>query len=403
MKYILILLFLVSGNCFAQTDSSLVNDLLQNDSPIFFPNTLSTHPLGILMSRMNHNFQLKPPIKKSFSVYISNGNVWLPQVKGYMPLNESDKKNLAAYVWHKRHWHFDELNSPSKFIELHADAIIRLYQIRLDIPISQKQELKINTRFFSLDAGKFPLSFVTNDAFIEWIHSNIANDDDCFARKCYGLNKTRISYTDQFGKTMILGRGNQLFSGIEFSYFYYPNIKSLNEKNIHLTIGLQSGFNINEINPSMDFGINASINKQFLFRKHDKMLIGLSAGALQQKVLMFRPGIELSSNPYLYSAELLFCYQKQMNRNWNFAIGTTYFKQSAYNNIDDFNSMVMKGEKISSHWHYSISHLFKTLTCNNFFISMSKGKYSFSAYLREDFRVDNAPDIQTGLGFNLIY
>jgi len=63
----------------------------------------------------------------------------------------------------------------------------------------------------------------------------------------------------------------------------------------------------------------------------------------------------------------------------------------------------MKGEKISSHWHYSISHLFKTLTCNNFFISMSKGKYSFSAYLREDFRVDNAPDIQTGLGFNLIY
>jgi hypothetical protein len=34
---------------------------------------------------------------------------------------------------------------------------------------------------------------------------------------------------------------------------------------------------------------------------------------------------------------------------------------------------------------------------------MSKGKYSFSAYLREDFRVDNAPDIQTGLGFNLIY
>jgi hypothetical protein len=67
--------------------------------------------------------------------------------------------------------------------------------------------------------------------------------------------------------------------------------------------------------------------------------------------------------------------------------------------------MVLTGNRVSTHWHYALSHLYRRLTYNTLFISYSKGFFSVSGYIKEDFFVDNAPDAQTGVAvrFNLKY
>ncbi|MBC8342621.1 MAG: hypothetical protein ISR55_08025 [Bacteroidetes bacterium] len=403
MKYLLFLLILSFGNCFSQTDSALSATDFSSSPPTFFPNTLSTHPFGILMSRINPNFQMKASRKMAISLNVSNGNVWLPTVKAYLPGDKADKQRLQEIAWHKRIWHFDKINDPSRSIELHADALIRLYQIRLEIPISPVKELKINTRFFTLDPGKFPFSCLTNDEFIEWFHTHIAGDDDPFARMANGCGKTRITYVDQYGKTMQIGKGYPIFSGIEFSYNQYPQISYLQKRNMYTCLSFQAGINVSKFNPSLDFGYSTSINKQIKLKTNNILLLGVSAGVLQQKLLMFGPCVEISSSPFIFSSELIINYQRTLKNNSLLSIGTSFYLQSAYNKKEDYKSIVLTGDYDYSAWHYSISHLYRNLNSNSLFVSFSKGSYALSVYLREDFLVDNAPDLQTGIGFKLSF
>jgi hypothetical protein len=401
MRFILILFIGSFINCFSQTESDSLNLNYLNTSQSFIPNTKSTHPLGVFISRISHNFQLEPAEKSSIALNISSGNVWLPYVKGYLPTNEPDKAAMEKIVWSAREFNFDFLNTPSKTIELHADGIIRLYQLNLSIPVSEKSELKINTRAFSVDPGNIPFSILTSDRVIEWVHSNIAGGEDPFARKVYGLNKTNISYTDRYGKTFYLGNGDFIFSGIELCYYYYPRINSLNKRNIYINFGLLAGINVSKVNPSLDIGLNTSLNKQVFLGAKRKLQLGVSTGILRQKVMMFGEGVQISNSKFLITSELLVNYQKEITGKGLISIGTSYFFQSPYNKKDDYKSIVLTGDRISSHWHYALSHLYRILSYNTLFISYSKGCLSFSAYLKEDFLVDNAPDVQTGIGLKV--
>jgi hypothetical protein len=395
-NYLIIILLLDVVSCFSQTEK----DSLVSNS-IYHANTLSVHPFGVFMSRINHNFQLRADKKMSVTTNLTNGNVWLPNVKAYYPMNNSDRNNMAAYVWHKREEHYDVLNTPARTSEFHADGVIRQYQVKLNLPISDQQELKISTRMFSLDAGNVPYSLLTSDQFIEWFHSNVAGGEDPFAREEYGLNQAKIRYTDKKGKTLKLDNGDFIFSGIDFSYYYYPKSSFLDRHNLFTNIGIQVGANVSRINPSLDIGLNFSTIKKMDLRKNRALHLGLSLGAIQLKALQKKNNIELSNNNYLLSAELFLEFVKQTKNGNIFSIATSYYAQSPYNNRQEFEYVVFTGDRISSHWDYAFSHMYKILTGNNLTFTYAKGIFAYSISLREDLLVDNAPDAQVNFGLKV--
>lgn len=81
MKYRLLIFILFGLISFASAQSSnedLMSYEIENTSDIIKPNLLSNHPLGIYISRINHNFKVRSPEKFSFSLDVSSGNVMLP-------------------------------------------------------------------------------------------------------------------------------------------------------------------------------------------------------------------------------------------------------------------------------------------------------------------------------------
>jgi len=398
MRLSLIILILKWGGCFSQTSADSIKF---NADPSIFINRVSTHPFGIFISRINHNFKIAPTRKTSLIFNISNGNVWLPYVKAYFPLSEADRNAMRKFVWHEREGNFNKENTPSQAMEFHADGIIRLYQLKLNIPLSAKQEMTFSARAFSVDPGKVPYSLLTSDQFIEWYHSNLSRFEDPFARKVYGYNKVKIQYTDKNGKELQLKNGDFIFAGFEISYYYYPAFKKLEKNKIYTNLGIQLGVNTTSINPSADLGFNGSVIKQFNLLSGKQIHFGISAAALRQKLASFGQGVQLSNNKYLLSTEFLLDYTLPVKHKSYVSFATTYLIQSSYNKKSEREYYVLTGDRISTHWHYSISHLYRSLTANYFIITFSKGDFAYSVYAREDLLVDNAPDVQTGIGFKM--
>lgn len=401
MKYLLFILILNCSICFSQIEIDSVKYI--NTDASFYTNTLSTHPFGIFISRINHNFQIKPINKVSIAINISSGNVWLPYVKAYIPLYESDKEAMRQLIWHQREGNFDVVQTPSINRELYADGIIRLYQIKFNIPLPGNNELKLSSRMFSLDPGNLPYSSLTSDRLIEWFHSNISGGEDPFARKAYGFNHAGIRYTDENGKTFEVGKGDFLFTGIDLSYYYYPNSKFLEKNNFYTNFGLQLGINVSTINPSMDIGFNPSIIKKINLNERNEIRVGASLGVLRQKLLQFGESVQLSNKKYLLSSEFLLDYVLKFKNMSYISIASTYYIQDSYNKKIDYQYIVLSGDRISTHWSYAISHLYRAITANSLIITYAKGIFALSVYLREDILCDNAPDIQTGIGLQMSF
>ncbi len=337
----------------------------------------------------------------SLTLNYSNGNVWLPYVKAYYPIGETDRNAIGRFAWHEREGNFDKENIPSQTMEFHADAVIRVYQAKLDIPLSAKHNLSISARAFSVDAGNVPYSLLTSDQFIEWYHSNLSRFEDPFARKVYGFDKVKVRYSDINGKVLEMKNGDFGVSGFEFTYYYYPAFVKLEKHKIYTNFGLQLGVNSTKINPSADLGFNASVIKQFNLSSGKQIHFGISAAALRQKLFSFGEGIQISNSNFLLSTELLLEYKIPLKHESYLSMATTYFLQSSYNKKSARDYYVLTGDRFSTHWHYSISHLYRTLTANYFILTFSKGAFACSVYAREDLLVDNAPDVQAGIGFKI--
>jgi hypothetical protein len=399
MKYFLFFLILKAGFCFSQTAEDSLRYI--NSDATYYANTISTHPLGVFISRINSNFQIKSAKEVSLAFNMSSGNVWLPYVKAYFPLLEVDKNAMSKVIWHEREGNYDALNTPSRTSELQADGSIRLYKVMLSIPVFNNHELKISTRLFSLDKGRIPFSLLTSDQFIEWFHSNIAGGEDPFARKVYGYNHAKIIYTDQNGKTFQVQKGDIVFTGMDLSWYYYPDFYSLAKKNLYTSIGLQICINASSINPSLDIGLNPSIIKKISINKKNEIKIGLSSGVLCQKFIKGAEGIQLSNKKFLLSAEFLLEYLVHLKGKSYMSFATTFYVQDSYNKKIDYQYIVLTGERFSSHWNYAISQLYRPLTANSLILNFIKGAYAYSVYVREDLLVDNSPDLQTGIGIKM--
>jgi hypothetical protein len=259
----------------------------------------------------------------------------------------------------------------------------------------------INTRMFSLDPGNLPYSSLTSDQFIEWFHSHLMGGEDPFARKAYGYNHAGIHFTDQNGNVFEMHDGDFLFTGIDLSYYYYPDFKSFEKRNLYTSFGLQLGINVSDVNPSVDIGINPTLIRKVILNKRSEIHLGASLGVLRQKMLQFGEGVHLSNKNFLFSSEFLLDCILRFRKGRSVSFASSYWVQDSYYKHDDFNYMVLTGERISTHWNYAISHLYRPITANNLIITYFKGGFACSVYFREDLLVDNAPDLQTGVGVKI--
>lgn len=404
MKYYPILCYFLVVNSLLSAQS-IKKDTIKNEIEdaldIIKPNTLSTHPLGVYISRINHNFDIRSSKKSSFTFEISSGNVFLPFVKSYELTNLTDQKIAESLPWYNREFQFNLNEVPSKTKEFSADGVIRTYNFTFSLPINSYHELSFGVRSFSLDSGKFPFSIITSDKNIEWFHSNIAGGKDPFSRLYYGYDKAGILYKDENNNYIKMNAGNFKIAGIELNYFYYPKLKINQKHNLYLNYGAHLGINTSRYNPVVDMGVSSSVIKKIVFRNKNTMTFGLSAGALRQGIIQFGDKVNISNQPFLYSLEGLFNYKKKLKNNNYFSYGINYTIQTSYIKKKDFDYVVLTGERIKTHWQQTIYHLYQSLHGTNIIFTYSDKKITYFVYLREDFKLDNAPDLQSGIGIKM--
>ncbi|MGB1314987.1 MAG: hypothetical protein ACPG4Y_03150 [Chitinophagales bacterium] len=395
MKYFFVLFFLFSLNLFGQKNQI-------NKRSTYHVNSLATHPFGVFFSRTNHNFKIKASTKTSFNSHISSGNIWLQKVSAFFPTNKADQDYISTIPWNDRIHFFDTETQEHQSTQFEADGVIRQYITSCNIPFLKNHEIQLNTRMFSLDEGKAPFSILTNDNVIESFHSNIAGGEDPFGRRNYEFNQAKIRYTDINDNKIILNNRDFVFSGIDLSYYYYPNIKLFEKFGLFTNFGLQTGINFSETNKSLDLGLNAGLTKIFAFKKNNELRLAVSLGLMHPSLAKFsKSNVHLIQNRFLFSTEFNLEYVKHLKKSNYISLSFGYALQSPFNKKKDFEQIVLDGDRRSTHWHYTFSHLYRFTSANTLTFTYGTDYYAFWFYLRQDFLVDNAPDIQTGLGLKI--
>jgi hypothetical protein len=404
LKYHLFFFILLGHISFASAQSTkdnLISYEIENSSDIIKPNILSNHPLGMYISRINHNFKVRSSNKYSFSFDISSANVMLPYLKAYYLTNPDDRELAKSFPLKNRAQQFDLNTVPTETKEFIADGIIRSYKFTFSLPLSVNHEITFGIRSYSLDKGTYPFSIFTSDKSIEWFHSNIAGGQDPFSRRYYGLNKAKISYRDENNNFITMNNGDFKIPGIELNYFYYPTLGMNKKHKVYLNFGTHLGINTSSYNPVADLGFSSSAIKKILIKDQSLLTIGLSAAALRQRLIKFGDRVNISNQPFLYSFEGLINYKKKLRNDNYISYGVNFALQTSYNKKNDYDYIILTTDTTRPHWHQTFTHLYKSLEGWSFICAYSVKQFSYFVSVREDLRLDNAPDLQTGFGVKI--
>ena len=385
--------------CYAQgSKSHRPND----KSNLIKPSVVSTHPFGILFSRWQGNFQIRPIGAYNLNVNFESGNVWSPPVTAYIPNNEADRAFVSQFEWHAREFNIDVDNLDAKTLEVQNDGVIKGLRINFNVPINSKSELKIGLRTFLLTGGNLPFSIFTSDETIEFFHDNIAGGEDPFDRKLYPFNEALIRYKDRNGRVMRIENGDFIFSGFEFSYYRYPS-NLINGFDVNY--GAHIGINTSQFNQSLDLGASANIIKTYVLKNDKRLGMGLGLGVTKNNLIDFsNENMDLSTNTFIGYLENLVEYSfLSKTKRTRHSFGVDFYFQTSLNKKREFDYLIptKNGTSFKS-WNSGTSNLYRN---NNYWTLM----YSFTRkmtttfYLQQDLTVNNNPDIQTGvsLSFNL--
>ncbi|OYX22838.1 MAG: hypothetical protein B7Z06_11095 [Flavobacteriales bacterium 32-35-8] len=283
------------------------------------------------------------------------------------------------------------------------DAVIKEFRIDANIPLTKNHELGITLRSYLITKGKHPFSLFTSDESIEWFHSNIFGGEDPYGRRYYGLNQMHFKYTDRNGKVLQLNNNDFFIGGIELNHFYYPSFLKNDKRHLYANFGNHLGINTSKFNASLDFGISANVVKNIVLKNKNEFYIGMGSSLLRKNLINFKDAIDLGNNPYLASlqSEIEFTkYTKKMNYH---ASGINHHIQSRYNKFEETDYYVFKGKwkEINGGWHNGFYTLYTALSDWTFIYTYGRPQYKVSAYFKEDFKVNNAPDFQTGLSLQI--
>jgi len=358
---------------------------------------LSTHPFGIFIARSNPNFKFHPPKSSTLNFTVKSGNNWAPPVWGFLPKNEADRNLMKNTVWSTRAYRFNRNTMPADSLFFQVDAVIKGFIAKLNFRLSASQELDISLRSFLITKGRYPFSFFTNDEFIEFFHSNIAGGEDPFARRFYGLDKEKIKYIDENGNKLELNNGTFLLPGLSADYYYYPKFLINKKRNFFVNFGTHFGANFSKFNTSIDIGISTAATKKMKWNNKNLLIIGLGTTILRKNIIRFNTNLDLGNNKYIANFQTEIEYTKKLSKKSYQSFGIVYTYQTSYNHKNQIDYLVLIGNRVKPTWHHGLSHLYYSLTNYTFIYSYHKN-FTISVYLKEDFKINNQPDLQTGIG-----
>ena len=397
------LLFIVFCNCqlFAvaqQKDSLSIKNGIDN------PSLLTTHHFGIFSSRINPNFKLTPPKKPILTINHASGNNFHPFVEAYFPKDPSVREAQSKLIWYNRNFNFkDQQTTPADYLNMVIDAVIKEFRLGINIPLDKKNELGITLRSYLITKGTHSFSLFTNDASIEWFHSNIAGGEDPYGRRYYGLNQVNFKYHDRNGNTLELNKNDFFIGGIELNHFYYPTLSINKTKNIFINFGSHLGINTSKFNSSLDLGVSANAIKKIKLKNSYELNIGVGMNVLHKNLIDFKEVIDLGNNPFLATIESAIEITKYTKKgNYN-SLGIDYQIQSRYNKKKeaDYFKLLGKWQEINGGWQHGVTTLYKALSNWSFIYTYGHPNYKLSLYFKEDFTVNNAPDFQTGISLKI--
>lgn len=388
---ILILDFSVFGQ---EIESS--NDSLKTVE-IIQAKLIGNHPLGLYMMRLESNFRIHPVAKKHMSIQLSSANVWEPLVTAYKPIQETDRAFFNSLIWYDREYAFDYNSIPNERILFEADAIIKGLHLSYFLPLGKQQEIRFDMRSYLFTKGKLPFSFFSSDQFIEFFHSHIAGGEDPFARRYYGLDQAGIRYVDEEGKTIEKQANDFVIPGLEAHYTYFIPSEFLAKQNFYIHLGAHLGINTNRYNPSTDLGFSAAFIKQLKLKNKNKLQLASGTSLSIPSLLKLDEAVNINTTRFMFTANWQLSYQRKTMKNNQWEIALNYHHQSAYQSRKDLDGIILVGERISSHWHYALSHMYASLTLWSLVFNYATPHYGLSVYISEDIKVNNAPDIQTGI------
>ncbi|MFY0602825.1 MAG: hypothetical protein JXQ93_02675 [Flavobacteriaceae bacterium] len=376
------------------------NDSIPFKNGIERPNMASTHHFGIFSARINQNFKIAPPKKPTFRFSLESGNNFHPFVEAYLPKDETIRQELSEVIWYNRRFTFiDQATTPADYMNIIIDAVYKGFRFDFNMKLAKNHELGITLRTYMTSKGNYPFSFFTSDQSLEWFHSNVAGGEDPFGRKFYGLNQVSVKYTDRNGNVMELENGDFIFGGIELNHFYYPEFLSNPKKNLHVNIGSHIGINTSKFNPSIDVGVSSNIVKKWTLKNNNEFRLGFGASILRKNLVDFKEVIDFGNNRFLGSFETMLEFTKYtLQKNFH-SFGINYQFQTSYNKKSEASYYYLIGQwnDIHSGWQNGIEKLYQDLSHWNFIYTYGRKKYQFSIYLKQDFTLNNAPDIQTGV------
>ncbi|PQV47248.1 hypothetical protein CLV33_10730 [Jejuia pallidilutea] len=401
LKKILLLFYLLFNLSFnAQEKDNLV---FKNG--IERPSILSTHHFGIFSARINQNFKISPPKSSTFSLNYTSGNTFHPYVEAYFPKNPEVRARLSEIKWHDRPFNFiNQETTPADYINIVIDAVIKEFRANYNFAISNQHEFGLTIRTYLITKGKHPFSLFTSDETIEWFHTNIAGGEDPFGRRYYGLNQVNFSYQDRNGRTLQLNANDFFVGGLEFNHFYYPSFLKDEEKHIHVNFGNHIGINTSKFNTSIDYGISLNSVKSLTLKNKNEFNFGVGASVLYKNFINLKNNnIDLGNNSLLASLEGHIEFTKYTKKgNYN-AFGINYHIQSRFNKKaeEGYYKLLGKWREINGGWQNGVATLYKALSNWSIVYTYSKRNYKLSLFLNQDLLVNNAPDFQTGIAFNI--
>ncbi|TVZ53193.1 hypothetical protein [Dokdonia sp. Hel_I_53] len=397
-KVLEIILFLAAFPLLGQIVSI---DSLVTKNGITKLNLASTHPLGIYSTQISQNFREHAVKKTQLILQQQSGNVFQPQVTAYLPEDPNIRQQFSSLPWFYRVFDYEnQEETPAQLYSYEFDAVIKVYRATLLIPLAKKQDLHIGARGFMAVAGKNPWSIFSNDANIEWFHSNIAGGEDPFGRKFYGYDQVKFRYTDNRGRTLTMKRGEFFLGGIDATYNYYPANRGLSNKHIATNIGITAGWNTTRFNHSVDIGIQGAIQKKWPFRDHQFLRFATGINVQYNNVIDFKKNVSLGNNRIQGATEMSLEWTTYTNRgNFN-ALQIHYQLQTPFRKKEEKDYFHLKGdwESINAGWHNGYTTLLEYLSSWTLQYTHGRKKINYHVYLKEDLSVNNAPDIESGIG-----
>lgn len=322
----------------------------------------------------------------------------------YLPKDPQVRENLSQLPWNHRSFNFvDQETTPTDYMNILIDAVIKEFRLDVHIPIAVHHELGIILRSYLLTKGKYPFSIFTSDESIEWFHSNIHGGEDPYGRRYYGLNQMHFKYTDRNGKVLELNNNDFFLGGIEVNHFYYPSLLKNERRRFYANFGNHLGINTSKFNTSLDFGISANVVKRIILKNKNEFNIGMGSSLLRKNLINFKDVIDLGNNRYLASLQTnieFTKYTKKMNYN---SFGINHHIQSRYNKLEETDYYVFRGKwkEINGGWYNGFYTLYTALSDWTFIYTYGSPSYKITLYFKEDFKVNNAPDFQTGLSLQI--